>query len=159
MEERAGERKCPNSVSLTQNSITRGTSTPVATAISPVAATAAAFPTVAATATATTPVASSAAAAATAGRTFFPRPGLGDGDVATIEVLAGESADGGLSFLGRGHGDEGETTRAAGGAVGDDVDFLHDAVRGEEVLEGEFGGVEGQVSDEHFIAHDDDCLD
>jgi hypothetical protein len=70
-----------------------------------------------------------------------------------------ESADGGLRFLRLGHGDEGEPARAAGDAIGDEVDIFHDAMGGEQILQGEFCRIEGKIPDEEFIVHDDSLLD
>jgi len=66
-----------------------------------------------------------------------------------------ERLDGSLrAFLGF-HGDKGKPARLAAEFVHDQIDAGHGAVRGEQILEIVFGGVEGEVSYKQFRVHDD----
>jgi hypothetical protein len=114
----------------------------------PVAAVTAVATASAAETTAATATASIAATATTTAGALFARAGFGDCDVAAIDILAVERTDGGLRFLGLGHGDECETARTSRDAIRDEVHVLDDAVRREEVLQTQFRGIEGKVSNE-----------
>lgn len=118
----------------------------------------------ASTATATAPVATAATAtaitAATAtARTFLARARLRNGDVTAIDALAVQRADGGLRLFRLGHGNKREAARAAGHTIRDEIDVFDDAVSSEQVLQAQFGGIEGKVSYEELVVHDDYCLD
>src|SRR6185436_1744883 len=58
-----------------------------------------------------------------------------------------------LRFLRRAHGDESETTRPAGRAIGQQVGLDHGAVRRKSVLQIVFGCVERKVPHEYFSVH------
>ena len=91
-----------------------------------------------ATATGTT------AAAATA--TGFHGLGFGDREVTSVNGLAAEGINRGLSVLGAAHGDESKATRALGFTIHDQVRLNNGAVLGEKFGQVLFGGLEGKVS-------------
>lgn len=107
---------------------------------------------VAATTAATTAAAVITTTAA-AGRTLFAGLGDIDREFASVHLPAVEGCDGVLRFFGSAHGDETKSAGAAGFAVHHQVDFSDRPVRGERVLEVVLGGIEGKVSNKHFVAH------
>jgi len=83
--------------------------------------------------------------AAPSGGTVFTRTSLIHGQGTTFPILAIQAQDGGFGPLLGVHGGEGETARAAGGFIHDDVDFIHRAVLSQHVPEIVFGDVKGKV--------------
>lgn len=130
----------------------------VATAISAASATAT-IPTAAAAATsvATTTAAATSISTATSATTgtgpIFLRPGFIDGQGASVDLGAVHGLDCILGFLGRRHGDEGESAGTACGSVHHHVDFEDGALRGEGVPECVFSRLEREISNEEFRAH------
>jgi hypothetical protein len=107
----------------------------------------AATTTAAAAAVATTTTAASSRAAVIA------RTGFIDGQGAALNILAGESLDGGLSAFGRCHGDEGKAAGASAHTIGNQVDLGDWAVLLEQILQVIFSCVEGKVSHVQFCIH------
>jgi hypothetical protein len=108
------------------------------------------------TTTATTAAAiSTTAAAATAAAALFARACFIYGEVAAVHILAAQLGNRGLRAFRRGHGNKREPARASRCAVGYDIHFRDRAGGREKVLEIQFRGVEGKVSDEQFSIHDD----
>jgi hypothetical protein len=64
-----------------------------------------------------------------------------------------EKADGLAGFVGAGHGHESESAGFAGELVLHESDFLNGAGFREEILEIDFGGVEGEVPYVEFGRH------
>src|SRR3989442_9583029 len=97
-------------------------------------------------------IAAAEAAAGTAAVGTFP--GLADGQLSSIHVPAVQHRDRGLRVLGRAHLHEGEAPGATGFAVHDDRDLLDPtAIRLEQISQGLFGGIEGEISDVEFRSH------
>jgi len=120
--------------------------TRAAIAISTASATATAAVSTAAAATTTT-VTAAATTTATAAA-FFARSCFRDRDIPAVDVLTVERADGCLRFFRLGHGHKRKAAWTARHAIGDEVHVLHNAVRREEVLQTQFGRIEGKISDE-----------
>jgi hypothetical protein len=123
------------------------------------ASTATATTAVATTTTTTATAAAVAAPATAAARAFLARARFRDRDVTAIDVLAIQRTDGGLCLFRLGHGNKREAARTAGHTIRDEIDVFDDAVSSEQVLKTEFGGIEGKVSHEELVVHDDYCLD
>ena len=105
-------------------------------------------------AAATAATATPAAAAAAARRAVvFTGTRLVDRQGAALNFLARQRRNGGLGRFRRAHGDKSEAARTSAHAVGDEVDLRHGTVRGEEVLEVIFCGIEGKVSHVQFRIH------
>lgn len=109
------------------------TATTAATAIS----------TAAATATAAT-----VSAATAAGRTFFTRTRLVDGQGTTLKFLLMKLLDSRIGFRLRPHLDKGKAARTSGGAILHDVYCDNCAGRRKIILQIIFGDTEGKVPDE-----------
>jgi hypothetical protein len=58
----------------------------------------------------------------------------------------------------RAHRDERKTAGLLRELVGDDVDFRHGTAGSEKILQFQFAGFEGKVSDEQLSIHDDNAL-
>ena len=54
---------------------------------------------------------------------------------------------------------KGKTTRTSRHTIRNEVYIFDNAMRGKEVLQTQFRGIEGKISDEKFVVHDDYCLD
>ena len=109
----------------------------------------------------TAPAAAISSATATATARAGPvlsRARFVDRESATIELFAMQRLDRGVSaFLGF-HGDESETAGPAAEPIHNQIHFQDGAVLGEHVLELVFGGVEREISDKQFSAHEGDFL-
>ena len=107
------------------------------------------------TSTATTTAAATAvtAAAPTAAAALFARTRFVDSQGATFEVLAVEHGDGFSCILLRGHFDEPETARFAGGPVLHDINGIDGPRLREQILQVVFRHIEGEVSHEQFCTH------
>src|SRR5262245_19559078 len=79
--------------------------------------------------------------------------GLGDGELAAVELVAVQLLDGAVGLLGRAHLDEPEAARLAGRAIGDDRGGLAGADAREQLGQLLAGGGEGQVPHEELLAH------
>src|SRR5690606_13932819 len=101
----------------------------------------------AATTTAAAAVAAATTAAAEPATAAALVAGLVDDEVAPFERIAVHGADGILRSAVIGHGDEAETPRTAGFAIGDDLGLGDVAMRAEQFGELRIGGSPGQIAD------------
>jgi hypothetical protein len=125
--------------------------TPAATsAIASAAAFAAPAPAAAPTITTSTAPTATSSSTIAALRT---RAGFVDGQVATLERMAIQGVRRCFGLFPGGHGDKGESSGTATHAIQHEVDFVHGAVLGEEILEFVLGDVVGKISYEQLIAH------
>ena len=85
-------------------------------------------------------------AAAASAAAFILGSGFVDDEGAAIELLTIQSLDGSGCVLALRHRHETKTARAAGIAIGDDSDFFHFAVLGEEVSERSLRGGKVQIT-------------
>jgi hypothetical protein len=102
-----------------------------------------------AAATATTAI----PAAATSTRPFFTSASEINSEITAVQISAIHGTYGFLGFFLCAHGNERESARPAGGAIGHEIGFEDGAVRGKSILEIVFGGVEGEISNKQFIIH------
>ncbi len=103
------------------------------------------------TAVATASTAARAAVAASAATTpgpLFPGPGDVNGQGATSHIFAIQPVDGFLRLFRCAHGHEGETSRASGHPVGDEIGFDNGSVGGKGILEVVFSDFKVEVPDE-----------
>jgi hypothetical protein len=112
-----------------------------------------------ATITATTTASTATVSPAAAPGALFTRTGFRHRDIAAIHILSVQCADRGLRLFRFGHGNESETTRTSRHTVRNEVHIFDNAMRGKKVLQAQFRGIEGKISDEKFVVHDDYCLD
>jgi hypothetical protein len=88
--------------------------------------------------------------AVTTARSLFLRPGLVDGQAATLELLLVERRARSAAFVRVGHLDEPKAARPSGRVVADEADRLHLAEWREQRLEFLVFRVEGQITDVDF---------
>jgi hypothetical protein len=94
-----------------------------------------------------------AVAAAPAAAAVLAGLGLVDGQVAALELLAGQGRDRRLGLLVGAHLHEAEAAGPAGVAVHHDLGGLHPAVLGEQLVQVAVGHAEGEVADVQLLAH------
>jgi hypothetical protein len=72
--------------------------------------------------------------------------GLVDGQIATVQVFAFESAYRGFAFSSAAHGYKGKSTRFARHAIGDEVHIGHSSILCEQILEIGVSGTKRKIS-------------
>ena len=93
--------------------------------------------------------------AAEAFAAFFTRTRFVYGEVAAIDVLAGQSLNRCLGSFRRRHGNKSKAAGTAAHPIHDEIDFGDWTKLGEKLLQIVLGSVEGKVPDIQFRVHDD----